>query len=93
MAWLKNITEERTGAIAPFWEVISIVYNHREEQSDLTVGGWVSEDAYNEGKDPIITKNWSISSGLAPELSAGAISFVTSYARAQDEFEGSEEVI
>ena len=93
MAWLKNIAEGRTGAEATFWEVVSIVYNHREEQSDLTVGGWVSEGAYTEGKDPIITKNWSIPSGLAPELATGAISFVTSYARARDEFEGSEEVI
>lgn len=35
---------------------------------------------------------WEIPSGLAPELAAGAIAFVTGYARAQPEFEDSEDV-
>jgi len=91
MAWLKDIECARTGMIVPYWEVISIVYNHRDQISDLTVGGWASEQAYEDGKDSVMQRSWSIPSGLAPQLAAGALTFVTSYAKSQSEFEGSED--
>ena len=90
MAWLKDIEEQNTGAIASYWEVIGIQYNHRTQFSVLEVGGWVSEDAYTANKNPLIYKSWEIPSGLAPELAAGAIAFVTGYAMSQPEFEGAE---
>lgn len=91
MAWLKEIEDPNNGAKALFWEVIGISYNHKKQISVLEVGGWVSEALYNADKAPLIVKFWEIPSGLAPELAAGAITFVTSYARNQPEFEGSED--
>lgn len=90
MAWFKDITEQNTGAVASYWQVISILYNHRTQKSVLEVGGWVSQAAYSENKSPLMTKYWEIPSGLAPELAAGALAFVEGYARQQPEFEGSE---
>ena len=91
MAWFKDIEEQNTGAVAAYWEVIGIQYNHRTQMSVLEVGGWVSQAHYSASKSPLITKFWEIPSGLAPELAAGALAFVSGYARAQPEFEGSEE--
>jgi hypothetical protein len=91
MAWIKEIEQTDTGAVAAYWEVIGIQYNHRTHLSVLEVGGWVSEAAYTANKNPLFYKSWEIPSGLAPELAAGALAFVSGYARAQPEFEGSEE--
>ena len=92
MGWCKTIEDEKTGVNVTFWEVISVVYNHREQQSDLCVGGWISKSAYDSNKDPAMVKNWTIPSGLAPELATGAVAFVSSYAKTQPEFEGYTEV-
>jgi hypothetical protein len=91
MAWIKEIEQTDTGAVAAYWEVIGIQYNHRTQLSVLEVGGWVSQAHYSANKNPLFYKSWEIPSGLAPELAAGALAFVSSYARAQPEFEGNEE--
>lgn len=90
MAWIKNIEHVEFGAVASYWEVVSIQYDHRKQLSELKVGGWVSEQAYLDGKEPLIVKMWEIPSGLAPELSQGAITFVTNFAKSQPEFEGAQ---
>lgn len=88
MAWTKSIKREDNGAEATHWDVISIVYDHREQLSRLTAGGWVDAQAYADNLQPLIIKEWSIPSGLAPQLATGAVTFVTSYAMGQPEFEG-----
>lgn len=88
MGWIKEIEREDNGAKALFWEVLSVVYMHKEQQSNLTVGGWITKNAYDSGLSPIIVKEWVIPSGLAPELAAGAVLFVSGFAKAQPEFEG-----
>lgn len=90
MAWIKNIEDSSTGVVASYWEVISVYYNHKKQESLLEVGGWVSEQAYVDGKNPIMNKAWQIPSGLAPELASGAVAFVSGYAKQQPEFEGWE---
>jgi hypothetical protein len=90
MAWIKEIEEENTSAVARYWQVISILYNHRSQKSVLEVGGWVSKDAYDNQKTPLMTRHWEIGSGLAPELAAGALAFVEGYALSQLEFQGAE---
>lgn len=88
MAWVKEIEQTETGVLVSYWEVISVYYSHKNQESILEVGGWVSESAYNDAKNPVIVKAWKIPSGLAPELAAGAVAFVSGYAKAQPEFEG-----
>lgn len=90
MAWIKEIEQTSTGAVAAFWEVIGIQYNHRTQISVLEIGGWVSEEHYSNNKSPLILKHWEIPAGLAPQLAAGALAFVSGYARAQPEFVDSE---
>lgn len=92
MAWLKEFVDVDTGVAASYWEVIGIEYQHKQQISNLRVGLWVSEAAYNDGKSPIKVLAYSIPSGLAPELAAGALAFVSGYAKSQPEFEGWEEV-
>jgi hypothetical protein len=92
MAWIKSYTLEDTGVVASYWEVIGIHYQHREQISALQVGLWISGDAYTQNKAPLQIKTYIIPSGLAPELAAGALAFVSGYAKAQPEFEGWEEV-
>jgi hypothetical protein len=87
MAWEKSITREDNGAVATYWEVISIYYNHRTQKSILAVGGWVSQSAYENSLEPLMTKSWEIPSGLAPELASGAVTFVSTFAQAQAEFQ------
>lgn len=90
MAWIKSIAREDNGAVATYWEVISIYYDHSKETSDLAIGGWVDEEAYTNNLQPLMTKNWIIPAGLAPELAAGALAFVGGFAKNQEEFEGWE---
>jgi hypothetical protein len=91
MAWIKEYVDPDTGVTASYWEVVGIVYQHREQLSELKVGLWVSAEAYAANKACLRVKTYLIPSGLAPELSAGAIGFVSGYARAQPEFEGSQD--
>ena len=88
MAWTKEITCERTGIVASHWDTISVFYKKREQMSDLIAGGWVSKAAYDAGKEPVMIRNWFISSGLAPDLAAGADQFISDFAKAQAEFAG-----
>lgn len=88
MAWIKEIEQENTGAIASYWEVMSVFYEHQRQMSVLIVGGWVSEEAYNNKKSPLLVKSWEIPSGLAPALTEGAVGFVTAFAMSHAEFEG-----
>lgn len=88
MAWFKEIERLDNGAVASYWEVISIHYSHIEQTSRLIVGGWVNQEAYEGLKEPLMTKDWEIASGLAPQLSAGALIFVSGFAKSQPEFEG-----
>jgi hypothetical protein len=90
MAWIKEITHPDHGAVASYWEVMSVYYDHRRQLSTLQVGGWVSVDEYNSNMSPLLIKIYEIETGLAPQLAQGAVSFVAGYARAQDEFSGSQ---
>jgi len=87
MSWIKSIAREDNGAVATYWDVISVVYNHREQLSNLTVGGWVDEEAYASNLQPLILKEWIIPAGLNPQLAAGAVAFVSGYAQSQPEFQ------
>lgn len=92
MAWTKVIKHPSNGAEASYWEVISINYDHKSQLSMLQIAGWVDGQAYEDGLEPLIVKNWEIPSGLAPQLAAGAIAFITNFAKSQPEFEGSTDV-
>ena len=87
MGWSKSIAREDNAAVATYWEVISIYYDHAKQVSDLAVGGWVDQAAYDQGYQPLMTKNWVIPSGLAPELATGAVTFVSTFVQAQEEFQ------
>lgn len=91
MAWIKEIEQESTGAVASYWEVISVFYEHQRGASTLVVGGWISQEAYNNSKSPLLVKSWEIPSGLAPALAEGAVGFVSAFAKSQIEFDGYEE--
>ena len=91
MAWIKQFVIEDTGVQGNFWEMISINYNHRKQVSEMVIGLWINQAAYDAEKEPIHFKIYSIPSGLAPELAGGAIAFTSGYARSQPEFEGSED--
>lgn len=93
MAWIKEIAHESHGAIASYWEVVSVYYDHRRQLSQLEVGGWVSAEAYANGLAPLLVKNWEIPSGLAPQLAAGAIAFVSGFAKQQPEFQGATDYV
>jgi hypothetical protein len=90
MAWIKEYTDPDTGVTASYWEVIGIDYRHREQLSTLQVGLWISPAAYAANKASLKTITYLIPAGLSPQLSAGALAFVTNYALAQAEFQGAE---
>jgi hypothetical protein len=91
MAWIKEFVDPDTGVIASYWEVVGIVYQHREQLSELKVGLWVSAEAYAANKSCLRVRTYLIPSGLAPQLSTGALQFVSGYARAQEEFAVSQD--
>lgn len=88
MAWVKSIAREDNGAVATYWEVISVFYSHSEQKSLLMAGGWVDQNAYENNLQPLMIKEWDIPSGAAPDLATGAVAFVSGFAKAQPEFEG-----
>lgn len=92
MAWIKNIAHPEHGAVASYWEVMSVYYDHKRQISTLQVGGWVSATEYNSNMAPLLIKIYEIEAGLAPQLAQGAVAFIAGYARQQPEFEGSQNV-
>lgn len=92
MAWIKSILRPDLQISADYWDFISIHYKHREQMSEVIVGGWPTQAHFNSGADPLLTRTYMVPAGQAPELATGALQFCTTYARSQPEFEGSEEV-
>jgi len=88
MAWIKSFTHPDTGAEGNFWEMETILYNHRTQLSELRVSVWVNAAAYSASKAPLHTISYVIPSGLAPQLATGAVQFVSGFAKSQPEFEG-----
>lgn len=89
MAWVKSILREDLKISADYWEFISIHYKHREQMSEIILGGWPSQTHFEEGADPLLTRTYMVPAGQAPDLAAGALAFCTAYARSQEEFAGS----
>lgn len=92
MAWIKSIKHPEHGAIALYWEVMTVLYDHQAQSSTLQAGGWVTKQDYDDGMAPLMVRRWEIPSGLAPELAAGAVAFISGFAKQQPEFEGWQEV-
>ncbi len=88
MAWIKKIPHPDTGAIASWWDCISVVWNKQEATSTFTVGGWLNKQAYTDKLKPILTYTWQVPSGANPQLSAAADAFLAGWAQAQPEFNG-----
>lgn len=93
MAWIKTFTHPDTGAEGNFWEMETILYNHRTQLSELRVSVWVSATHYTNAKTPLHSISYVIPSGLAPQLASGAQAFVSGYVRSQPAFEGSEDYV
>ena len=72
--------------------MIGINYNKRKEISELIVGIWVDQEAYNNNLEPISVLSKTIPSGSAPELAAGAYAFTMGFMKTLPEFEGAEEL-
>ncbi len=91
MAWIKEIINPSNKVQVPYWELINVHYNHRQQLSLFEYGGWYSKEAYDEGADAVIVETIEIPAGQAPELAAGALSFGTGVIRAQAKFAGSQD--
>lgn len=92
MALKKQFTDSRTGVKSEYIEMIGINYDKRKELSELIVGVWVDQDAYDANLDPVMTITKTIPSGSAPELAAGAYAFTMGFMKTLPEFEGAEEL-
>lgn len=88
MAWIKEWEHPDTGSIGNYWEMETILYNHRTKLSEMRVSVWVSAFHYHTARQSMHTITYIIPSGLAPQLAAGAATFTTAYVMAQPEFEG-----
>ena len=91
MAWKKLWTDPDTGVQADFWEYMSINHSQGAGQSEMKVGVWINEAAHTAKLQPVHVKVYVIPAGAAPTLAAGVLAFGNAYARAQPEFEGSED--
>lgn len=92
MPFLCNKEIEETGVEVNYWHEAELVYNMKAGTVVFTVEGYVSEEAYAEGKKPIASKFFEIPEGTQPELAAAGKAFLLGYVRALPDFEGSEDV-
>ena len=92
MALKKILTQANTGVKAEFIEMIGINYNKRKELSELVVGVWVDEAAYDANLEPVWMIFKTIPSGSAPELAAGAYAFTMGYMKTIPELLGAVDV-
>jgi hypothetical protein len=92
MAWKKVIIDPKYGVSVEHFCLIDARYSHREQITLFVYGGWVNKEAYDANMEPIIRETIEFSSGEAPQLSAGVISFAETKIRALPQFEGSESV-
>ena len=88
MAWIKKIPHPENGAIASYWDSVSVFWNKQSETTQFIVGGWINRQAYQDKLKPILTFTWEIPSGSNPQLSAAADAFLSAFAKAKEEFEG-----
>ncbi len=55
MELVKNI-ELANGVIASYWKPVRIDLNLVENAGVAEIGGWISAEAYNTGKEPVTTR-------------------------------------
>lgn len=92
MAFTKVRIDPATGASAEHWDLICINYNHRAQLSEMQFGVWVDKAAHDANLHPVHVEIFSVGSGLAPQLAAGALAFAMNYIKAQPGFEGAVDV-
>ena len=92
MAWIKKIAHPDTGAIASYWDCVSVNWHKQSATSIFTVGGWANKAAYEANLKPVLTFTWEVPSGANPQLSTAADAFLSAWARQKSEFEGSVQV-
>jgi len=90
--WIKEISHPEFGIPVSYWECWSVFYDHQHQLSTITVAGWQNQADKEAGKIPLMKKSWEIASGTNPQLAAGAVQFLTAFARSQAEFVNSQEV-
>jgi hypothetical protein len=74
MAIEKDFNLPTTGASIRYWRVTQTVLNHAGQTVDVYVGGYVSEEARQQGKDPATTMFFRFK---ADELEGGALHSIT----------------
>jgi hypothetical protein len=88
MPFLCNKEIEETGVEVNYWHEAELVYNMKTGIVVFTVEGFVNEEAYNEGKKPVVSKFYEIPEGTQPELAAAGKAFLINYVKNLPEFEG-----
>ena len=90
MPWEKEISREDNGAVAKFWDIISLAYSKRTGNTELLVGGWVDQEANALGLEPLTRTYMTIPGGTNPQLGVAVSAFGAGYALAQPQFEGAQ---
>jgi len=59
ICWAKNLTND-AGVTVGYWKMLSINVDVQSGMANVLCGGWVSEQAKNEGKEMVLDHNFRI---------------------------------
>jgi hypothetical protein len=80
-----------TAVVAEHWQEMSLVYDMIQGKVLFQIGLYVDKKAFEEGKQPILTRSFEIEEGTQPQLAAAGKAFLIGYVKSQSEFEGAED--
>ena len=65
MALQKTIyTADNTGCAATYWRICDVEADWITKHGTIEIMGYINEQAFNDGKNPVIVKNYEIRSDL-----------------------------
>lgn len=65
MALLKTIyTEDNTGCAATYWKICDITMDWIKKHGSIELMGYMSEEAFNSSKNPMMTRKYEIRTDL-----------------------------
>lgn len=55
---LKKQIELESGVVADYWKITNIFQNYLQENTSISIAGYVSKEIRQEGKQPTVTKTF-----------------------------------
>ncbi len=88
MAWSKEIEVNNSGVSATYWKLEKVTFNFDEGKGEVSYKGYLSKEAADAKKDPLIFGSFSAQLSDNPELAIACLQYLQGKAMEQEQFNG-----